>query len=131
MPARWDTFSDQTGISAVLHLRPAFPASFTGPTPRAFLWIDLAEEGEAGVKARGLAARFIGENLAEGFRVLIHSSISRHRTRWAYVAYLIWSGKRVRTALRRAAEKPWLSPYDTDEEAWAEFDAWVKARKLP
>jgi hypothetical protein len=48
----------------------------------------------------------------------LHASPGRHRTRWAYVSYRVWSGVAPGAALRQAAQAPWLAPYATDKAAW-------------
>jgi hypothetical protein len=121
VPSTWAEFSDQTGIRAVLHLCPGRPAVFRGPPPECFLWLAIENEEQAAAEERLLAGRFISECLAKGMGVLLHSSLGRHRTRWAYVAYEIYAGLRLRSALRRAATRPWLAPYHTDEAAWGAF----------
>ena len=125
LPSSWASFANQTGISAVLHLRPDSPASFQGPVPESFLWLDLEEESQAGIEERYLAALFIAANLEAGRSLLLHSSLRRHRVRWAYVAFRIWSGRSVRSSLREAQEKPWLAPYHTDEKTWNDFKEFV------
>jgi hypothetical protein len=127
VPSTWADFSDQTGIRAVLHLRPGRPAVFEGPAAESFLWLAIEDEGQAGLEERLLAGRFILDCRARGQRVLLHSSLSRHRTRWAYVSYEICVGSRVGSVLRRAASRPWLAPYPTDEKAWQEFARIVAA----
>lgn len=121
LPSTWAEFSDQTGIGAVLHLSPVRPAVFRGPAPEVFLWLPIEDENQAAADDRLLAGRFIAGCRERGLRVLLHSSLGRHRTRWAYVAYEICTGARLRTALRRAASRPWLGPYHTDEAAWEAF----------
>lgn len=128
VPETWGSFSDQTGIQAILHLRPEAPIPFKGPCPRQFLWLNVEDESQADEDCRLLAARFIGHAMEQGHSVLLHSSISRHRTRWAFVAYGIWRGRMVRAVLREAEEKPWLSPYVTDVEAWQAFSMMVQSR---
>jgi hypothetical protein len=81
----------------------------------------IEEEHQAGVEERLLAARFIQECLLMGQKVLLHSIHGRHRTRWAFVAFRIYSGRSVRAALRQAAESPWLAPYHTNTEDWETF----------
>jgi hypothetical protein len=130
IPAAWEAFADQTGITAVMHLRPGTPDIFRGPLPAAFLWLDLADEDQAGVEERWLAGRFVADCLVEGRRVLLHSSLGRHRTRWAYVAYRIVSGRSARAALREAAERPWLGPYHTQSAAWERFAEAVRAQRV-
>ncbi|OGO19800.1 MAG: hypothetical protein A2Z14_08250 [Chloroflexi bacterium RBG_16_48_8] len=130
LPSTWASFVNQTGVTAVLHLRPVSPASFHGPLPRGFLWMDLADESQAGLEERWLAASFIGENLEKGRRILLHSSLRRHRVRWAYVSYLIWMGRSVRASLREVEEKPWLAPYHTDERIWEDFRQFVKTPRV-
>ncbi len=127
IPQTWDDFAEQTGVTAVLHLRPSRPTRFERRPPLSFLWLDLAEEAQAGMAERRLASRFIEDCLARGQSVLLHSSLGRHRTRWAYVAYAIRAGRAVRTALRQAAEAPWLAPYRTDEDAWERFAQIIRA----
>lgn len=117
----WSDFSDQTGIQAIFHQSLGRPSHFDGPAPQAFLWLDLEDESQAGIEQRRLAGRFIKTCLEQGQLVLLHSPLGRHRTRWAYVAFLILTGVTVRTALRRAAEQPWLSPYHTDRTIWQAF----------
>lgn len=129
IPATWGEFADQTGVSAVVHLRPERPAAFLGPPPRAFLWLAVADEAEADLETRWLAARFVFDRVLRGESVLLHSSLGRHRTRWVYVAYSLMAGRRLETALRRAAEPPWLAPYPTDRDRWRAFADLVRARR--
>ena len=129
LPSAWASFVNQTGITAVLHLRPDSPASFLGPSPKNFLWMDVADENQAGLEERWLAATFIADNLEKGERVLLHSSLRRHRVRWAYVSYLIWIGKSVRASIKEVEKKPWLAPYHTDLNAWEDFRQYVKTRR--
>jgi hypothetical protein len=121
IPETWSEFADQTGVTAVLHLAPDRPTCFLGPPPEAFLWMDIADEMQADLDDRFLAAHFINDCLKAGHRVMIHSSLGRHRTRWVYVAFCILSGRSLRATLRRAAERPWLSPYHTDTGTWQAF----------
>jgi len=121
IPLTWQSFAGQTGVDAVLHMRPEGPAEFLGPAPEFFLWLDVENESQAGLQERRLAASFLAHMLSQGHRVLLHSSLGRHRTRWAFVAYCIFEGQSARAALRRAADRPWLSPYHTDEDAWQAF----------
>jgi hypothetical protein len=130
IPATWEAFADQTGITAVLHLRPGAPGVFCGRSPRSFLWLGLEDEDQAGLDERWLAGRFLADCLAEGQRVLLHSSLGRHRTRWAYVAYRIVAGRSARAALREAAERPWLGPYHTQPAAWEAFAEAVRPRRI-
>jgi hypothetical protein len=121
IPKTWSEFSDQTGIRAVLHQSPGCPSAFYGPPPQAFLWLDLEDENQVGVPGRQLAGNFIKACLDQGQLVLLHSPLGRHRTRWAFVAFLILCGASVKAALRQAAQLPWLSPYHTDPKAWEEY----------
>lgn len=130
IPETWGSFSDQTGIQAVLHLQPDAPIQFLGPCPREFLWLNVEDESQADEDCRLLAAHFIGHALKQGSSALLHSSVSLHRTRWAFVAYGIWSGRTVRSVLREAAEKPWLAPYTTDVGNWQAFSTRVQSRAL-
>lgn len=123
LPASWAGFAEQTGITAVVHLRPGRPAVFHGRAPERFLWLPLADENEATGPDRLLAAAFVAGCLAEGRKVLLHSSLGRHRTRWVYVAYRILQGSSLQAALRRASRRPWMSPYATDLSAWEAFAA--------
>lgn len=123
IPSTWDSFADQTGISAVLHLNPDSPEKFTGLLPVQFLWMNVTDESQAGVDERLLVANFLRTCISAGLRVLLHSNLGLHRTRWAYVAFSIGVGHSVKSVLRKAAEPPWLSPYHTDREAWEEFAA--------
>jgi len=118
LPDGWADFAAQTGITAILHLRPDAPAVFRGPSPASFLWLAIAAEDQAGLPDRLLAGAFVAACLERGQRVLLHASPGRHRTRWAYVAYRVWSCVAPGTALRQAAQAPWLAPYATDESAW-------------
>ena len=127
IPETWAQFADQTRISAILHLRPEKAARFDGPLPVEFLWLNIGDESEAGMEERWLAGRFLDECLRAGRKVLIHSSLGRHRTRWAYVAYGIYSGRTATSVLRQAAQPPWLSPYHTDTAGWQAFEHAVKA----
>lgn len=121
IPLTWAEFSDQTGITAVVHLRPGGPAAFLGPAPEAYLWLGLKDEGEASLSDRWLAARFVLENLRAGRKVLLHSGLGRHRTRWVFVAWAIMDGRSTQAALRQAGARPWLSPYHTQPQAWDAF----------
>jgi hypothetical protein len=89
----------------------------------------VEEEKLAGMDDRRSAAEFIQASLAAGEKVLLHSAKGRHRTRWAYVAYGLYVGRRLPRVLREAAEKPWLAPYYTDREIWSTFQESVKAVK--
>jgi hypothetical protein len=126
IPAHWDAFADQTGITGVLHLRPEAPAAFIGPEPHAFQWMPIEDETQAGKAQRMFAAQFIHRQVLLGERVLLHSSLGRHRVRWAFIAYEIYTGRSWRAAVRDAARKPWLSPYRTDEVSWQEFADWIQ-----
>jgi len=119
LPEDWEAFAAQTGITAILHLRPGAPAVFRGPSPRSFLWLEVAAEDQATLSDRLLAGAFVEACLRDGQRVLLHASQGRHRTRWALVAYRIWSGAAPEAAQREAARAPWLAPYATDTVAWA------------
>ncbi len=129
IPDHWDDFAGQTGITAVVHLSPGRPTCFQGGPPRAFLWLSVADEAEAGGEERWLVGRFVDGALGEGRRVLLHSSLGRHRARWAFVAYRIYAGRSAASALREAAERPWLTPYVTDAAAWEAFADEVRARR--
>jgi hypothetical protein len=129
LPAAWEDFAGQTGVSGVVHLRPASPAAFRGSPPARFLWLSVREESDASDEERLLAGTFVSQCLAEGRRVLLHSSLGRHRTRWVYVAYRILAGSSVRAALRRASQRPWMEPYTTDERAWSAFAAHARAAR--
>lgn len=129
IPATWKSFADQTGITAIAHVNPGHAQEFWGPVPRGFLWLNLAEEGEAGKRTRWLAGQFVSDRLAQGEAVLLHSGEGRHRTRWIYVSFLLIQGKALETALRQAEELPWLSPYETDRSAWREFASWLGAEE--
>ncbi len=130
LPQGWEEFAAQTGITAVLHLRPAAPAPFLGRTPAAYLWLGVDDENEAGPEDRWLAGSFIEACRVEGRRVLLHASAGRHRTRWAYVAYRICAGSTLKAALRRAAQAPWMAPYHTDRDRWMSFAWEVRQRRL-
>lgn len=127
IPDTWQEFSRQTGIDAVLHLRPGMPAAFRGVAPRSFLWLDLDGEGQVDDSARWLAACFLKECLGQGQAVLLHCSLGRHRGRWAFVAYRIATGRSTQAALREAAQRPWMGPYHTDPSAWEAFESRVRA----
>jgi hypothetical protein len=132
MPEGWADFARQTGISAILHLRPGAPAAFRGPSPAAFLWLAIEAEGQAVLADRLLAGAYIAGCLERGQRVLLHASLGRHRTRWAFVAYRIWSGGDTAAALRQAAQAPWLAPYATNEAAWERMAEAVRSlRRAP
>ncbi len=129
LPMTWRSFANQTGVTAVLHLRPVSPAAFHGSFPESFLWLDLADENQAGLEERWLVASFIDEVLKSGRRMLLHSSLRRHRVRWAYVSYLIWTGRSVRASLREVEERPWLAPYRTDKKVWEDFKQFVNTHR--
>jgi hypothetical protein len=129
IPDRWDSFADETGITAIVHLSPGRPSRFRGRTPRAFLWLDVGDEPQAGFDERWLAGRFVETCLDDDLKVLLHSSLGRHRTRWAYVAYRIVAGRSAHAALREAGERPWLNPYPTDSAAWEDFADEARARR--
>ncbi len=129
LPGHWADFAAQTGVSAVLHLCPDRPQPFAGPPPEAFLWLNLADEAQADLDTRLLAGAFVDSCLSEGRRVLLHSSLGRHRTRWAFVAFRILRGSSPRAALRLAAERPWLAPYSTDAALWEAFALLARRRR--
>jgi hypothetical protein len=129
LPAAWQDFAAQTGISGVVHLRPESPAAFLGPLPARFLWLSVRDESEASASERMLAGAFVLDCVAEGRRVLLHSSLGRHRTRWVYVAYRILAGSSIRSALRKASQRPWMDPYITDESAWKTFADHARASR--
>jgi hypothetical protein len=129
LPEHWGEFAAQTGLTAILHLRPGSPARFEGPTPAAFLWLPLESEDEAGTAERWLAGSFVAAQRAEGRRVLLHSSVGLHRSRWTFVAYRILGGATARAAVRQAEVVPWQSPYHTDLAAWEEFARQVRERR--
>lgn len=127
IPNTWQSFRQQTGISAVLHLNPGRPQHFEGAAPRAFLWLDIDQEEQAGEEQRWLAGRFLQLQLEQGGSMLLHSGQGRHRTRWVYTAYLLLRGRTVESALRQVEEPPWLAPYHTDRARWHEFSDWLVA----
>lgn len=130
IPVNWESFAKETGVSAVLHLRPERPAVFGGAPPGVFLWLGVAEEGEARDQERLLAGLFLQECIGEGRKVLLHSSLGLHRTRWAFVAYTILAGRTADAALRQASRRPWLSPYHTDPAAWQRFARYARSDRL-
>jgi hypothetical protein len=129
IPSNWASFCDQTGVSAVLHLAPEGPSRFEGPPAESFLWLDVVDEAQVDLASCLLAARFLHECTRGSRSALLHCSLGRHKTRWAFVAYRIYTGRSVRVALREAAERPWLSPYLTDDKKWVDFAASVKSRR--
>lgn len=129
IPSTWATFSDQTGIQAVLHLRPEAPTVFRGGPPRAFLWLDIEVEKDADLEARWLAARYISDSLAQGYRAMIHSSLTLHRTRWVLASYLLYEGWTIASTMREVEKPPWLSPYHTEAPMWAAFENLVQRRR--
>lgn len=131
LPARWADFTAQTGISAILHLRPRAPARFEGSPPGFFLWLNIDDETDAAYADRLLAASFVQDCLSGGRRVVLHASAGRHRTRWCYVAYKILDGSAPEAAMRRVARSPWMAPYRTDEAAWCEFARQVALDRSP
>ncbi len=131
VPATWETFARQTGITAVLHLRPGSPEAFVGPAPAAFLWLDVSDEAQAGLELRLQAGRFVQQRVAAGDRVLLHGSLGRHRVRWAFVAYRLCTGQSLKAALRAAEQRPWLAPYHTDLPAWEAFAAYLMEARVP
>ena len=130
IPATWESFRTQTRITAVLNVNPGNPSQFVGAPPTRFLWLDVKQESEADIEARLLAGRFLQEAVQLGDRVLLHSGQGRHRTRWAFVAFLLCHGQTVATALRQAAETPWLAPYETDRDQWRALARYVKASSI-
>lgn len=125
IPKTWGEFAEMTGISAIVHLAQGAPSLFDGPEPDRFLWLEATEEEQADFQMRFQAGTFVQECIHEGRKILLHCPISRHRTRWVYVAFGLVSGRRLAPVLREAAERPWLSPYHTDEAEWEEFVAWM------
>lgn len=121
IPTHWDEFVEQYGPTSVLHLEPSVPMRFSGPPPPALLWLPVDHESQADLNTRELTAQFIDNALAREGQVLLHNRAGRHRTRWAFVAYQIWSGKSVASATRLACESPWLAPYETDLSVWEQF----------
>ena len=130
LPQGWADFAAQTGITAILHLRPGSPAAFDGPTPESYLWMDVAAEDQASLVDRLLVGAFVADCLARGQRVLLHASLGRHRTRWTFVAYRICSGAAPRAAMRQASQPPWLGPYVTDESSWERLAEEVRRLRL-
>ena len=126
IPNDWAAFRDQTDISAILHLNPVEPVHFQGPSPLAYLWMNVDREVEVDQRKRWEAGSFIRSCVCANYRVLIHSSRGRHRVRWVYVAYLIVSGSSVKGAISEVEEKPWLSPYHTELGEWHKFHQNVK-----
>jgi hypothetical protein len=126
IPQTWGAFADQTGITAVLHLSGSGPTTFAGRPAARFLWLGLEQEAETDEQARRLAGEFVADCRAQGRRVLLHCTNSRHRTRWVYVAYRLCLGHGLKGVLRDAAQKPWLAPYLTDREAWVAFRSYMK-----
>lgn len=112
----------------MLHLQPQRPAVFLGGVPTSLLWLGIGSEAEADTAARWAAGRFVLECLEQGQSVLLHSGEGRHRVRWAYVAYLICSGKPTAAALRAAESPPWLAPYHTMASGWDSFAGFVRSR---
>jgi hypothetical protein len=129
IPSTWDKFSSHLDIQAVIHLSNPGPMSFRGPLPSRFLWLDIEDEQDADYRTQALCGKFVKDALASGENVLLHSTHGRHRTRWIYVAYLICTGRQVRSALRMAEEKPWQAPYHTDRAKWSDFKNFL--RELP
>lgn len=127
IPRTWAEFSDQTRVTAIVHMNLHRPLTFSGPPPEAFLWLSIEEEGEADLRSRWLAGRFVQRQLREGRSVLLHCRAGRHRTRWVFVAYLLLQGKSWRAALRQAEQRPWLAPYHTDSSVWRAFADWLEA----
>lgn len=127
IPGSWKAFQDQTGIDAVVHLSPGAPMPFAGPVPAAFLWLDIESEDAADLGARRVAGGFVLDCLEDGRTVLLHSRLSRHRTRWVFVAFLLCSGASLARALQQAEERPWLSPYPTDESRWRALENALRA----
>lgn len=131
IPAAWTQFSSQMGIHTVVHLSHPTPLPFPGVPPTRFLWLDIEREEQADHDTRALCGQFVHTALTGGANVLLHSTHGRHRTRWIYVAYLIWAGRQVRAALRLAEEKPWQAPYHTDPAMWAEFKEYLAETQRP
>jgi hypothetical protein len=121
IPKTWATFSQQTGIRAVLHLSPNQPQPFLGPPPSRYLWLDLEDESEADLTIRALTGDFILYCRTAGEGVLLHGAQGLHRVRWAFVAFQLRCGRNLETVLREAAEKPWLGPYHTDQALWQAY----------
>lgn len=101
---------------------------FTGPPPEAFLWLAVDREAETDLEDRWLVGRFMQRQIRAGRSVLLHSGVGRHRTRWAFTAFLLLQGGSLRAALRRVEKPPWLAPYHTDLEAWQAFMEWLERR---
>jgi hypothetical protein len=130
IPRTWASFADQTGIGAILHLNPGQPETFSGDLPASYLWLDVTDEEDADHETRWLAGRFAQWQVIGGNRLLIHSSLGLHRTRWVYMSFLLCQGVSLATALRRAQEPPWLAPYHTDEGTWRSFVEWMGAHPV-
>jgi len=129
IPKTWGEFAEMTGITAIIHLAQGTPSRFEGPEPPRFLWLQATEEEQANLQMRFQAGMFVQECIQEGRKTLLHCTISRHRTRWVYVAYGLVDGRKLSTVLREAAERPWLAPYRTDEAKWQEFVTWLQNSK--
>ncbi len=126
IPSTWAGFTDQTRISSIVHLNAGEPMEFAGPCPEAFLWLGVEREGEADLEDRWLVGRFIRRQIEAGRSVLLHGGAGRHRTRWAFTAFLLVQGSSLGAALRRVEKPPWLAPYHTDLEAWQAFVEWLE-----
>jgi hypothetical protein len=83
--------------------------------------LDVDDEISADLQTRRLAGEYILTCQKAGYSVLLHSAQGRHRVRWAFVAHQLCTGRKLKTVLREAAEKPWLAPYHTDQALWQAF----------
>jgi hypothetical protein len=119
--AEWKNVHAQTGLSAIVTVDAEPPHLFTEPSPWAWLWLPVANEGAYTLEHLSLGVQFMESALAANRSVLLHGPKSMHCTRPLFAAYLLACGKSLARVLREVELKPWLPPYRGDVELLKRF----------
>lgn len=114
IPSGWDEFQRQTGISVVVSLRADGPDTFSPPPPLAYLWLPGDDAEGLTLDHWLIGAQFLDAAVKLNRRALLHCRLGLHRTRALFAAYLVYSGKSPKAALREVKQKPWMKPYTVD-----------------
>lgn len=128
IPDGWADFQRQTGISVVVSLRAGGPDTFSPPPPLAYLWLPGDDAEGLTLDHWLIGAQFQDAAVQLNRRALVHCRLGLHRTRALYAAYLVFSGKSPKAALREVKQKPWLPHYAGDPTRLEEYHARVQDR---
>jgi len=112
----WPDFQAQSGVSAVVTVAPDAPRAYGEPRPYAALWLPVADEAGYTLDQLLLGADFIAAAIGARRKVLLHGALGVHRTRPLVAAHLLQQGKSLKRVLRELEEKPWLPPYQGNQE---------------